>query len=124
MKLLIFLSLLIPASIAAESYYPPLLGGTIDMNIQTDIHVEGTPDTGSVALVQMPNGTILDCKDAGPDELVDMDTVTVVNPNDGSPGLVKARAYVMPGCAGDVFTDSDDTAYVYFSGPGKPKLVP
>lgn len=50
--------------------------------------------------------------------------VPVEAPADGSPAVLKARAFPAADCVGDFHADSPNTAYVYFSGPNPPTLIP
>jgi hypothetical protein len=125
-----FLALIASPGFAQEGdKYPLLDAGVVKIKAAIPESDPAFSDTASVCVVQL-NGsageTILPggiAPDVAPGQTVLFSAVTVENPGDGQMGILKARAYAASGCAGDLFTDSVNTAFVRFVGPGAPVLV-
>jgi hypothetical protein len=127
LALLIALLLASAASAQEGDLYPVLDGGVVKIKVAIPASDPDFTDTASLQVVQL-NGSagelLLNCApDAGPGQTVLFSAVTVENPGDGQAAIVKARAYALPECAGDLYTDSVNTAFVRFAGPGAPTLV-
>ena len=124
--LLIFLAL--PAYAQPADIYPPLTSGMVTVDAQVGEVASDRADTASLGIIQTNAASgeaLLICAPSViPGQTVRFSSVTVENPGDGTPGVLKARAYSVSDCTGDLTEDSQNAAYVLFSGPSAPTLVP
>ena len=128
--LVLFSIALLFASVAgaqAPDVYPILEGGIVKVGVQTAASQVDVADTASAGIVQLNSATgekLLVCApDAGPGQTVLFTDVTVENPGGGAAAQIKARAFSAAGCAGDLFSDSENSGFVRFAGPGSPIVV-
>jgi hypothetical protein len=107
--------------------YPVLDGGVVRVVAGTAASGPDSPDTASLGIVQVNTSegeALLKCAaDVGPGLTVAFSAVTVENPGGGESGIIKARAYLVAGCEGDLYSDSENTGYVRFVGPSSPTLL-
>ena len=128
---LLLLALTAVIAVAARGepdLYPVLEAGIVKLTVRTAPHSITEYDTTSIGIVQLnaPGGgeALLVCApDAGPGLTVGFVGVVARNPGDGSAARLKARAYPALGCTGDLTSDSDNSAFVRFAGPGSPTII-
>jgi hypothetical protein len=131
---LVILALAAPALAQPTDIYPVLDGGVVRVIVQAGASDPARPDTASVGVIQTNAGvgeTLLlmqggapACANLGPTQSILFSTVVVENPGGGADGIVKARGYTMADCAGDLYNDSANTAFVRFVGPSSPAIMP
>ena len=125
--LVILLSLLLAGSASALPIFPAPVAGIYESRIQTSVvavDADGVPTevpTASVGLAE-PDGTVIVCQDAGPDELVVL-SYEVLAPASSKRKEANAFAYSQPGCGGERSLPSDNRAYYFFGGPSAPDFL-
>jgi len=126
--LLVFLALPFAAVAQPADLYPPLVTGTVQITAEMGAYQEGVVDAASLAIVQMnaASGAVnLVCaSDVTPGQVGAFSEVAVEAPGDGSPAILKARAFTAPDCTGDFYADSLNSAHVVFGAPAEPMLIP
>jgi hypothetical protein len=123
-----FISLAFATSAFATPIFPPQVGGVFTSRIlASDVTLDANgdpldPATASVAMV-LEDGTQLVCAVVSPGETVSVDYTV---PNNNGRQKASAVAYSSNDCGVsgvDVPSDnSENTAFMFFNGPGKPTL--
>ena len=111
----------------AAPIFPPAVSGTYTLGFQTaavPLDADGvplTPPTQSVGLLEAKTADVLVCAAMGNDETLFV-SYTVA---DDATGRIAASgfAYANPDCTGLQSTASDDKAFHFFAGPGKPLIL-
>jgi hypothetical protein len=112
---------------AQENIFPKPVAGDYTFSIHSaavELDTNGVPlevPTASAgAFMKRDTGTNLLCIDMGPEEIKN---VTLHDFTGNGRVEIRARAYELAGCSGMVSEASINAAYIWFTGPRKPKLA-
>jgi hypothetical protein len=115
------------SAVAQDNIFPKPVAGDYTFRVHSaavELDAEGVPldvPTASAGVfMTRDSGTNLLCIDLGPDESV---PVTLMDFTGNGRVVIRARAYDEPGCTGMVSLNSDNAAYIWFTGPRKPKVA-
>ncbi|MDH3883532.1 MAG: hypothetical protein OET63_04900 [Desulfobacterales bacterium] len=116
------------SAFAQTNIFPKPVAGDYTFKVQSAaVALDGNgvplevPTASAGIFMTRDSGVNLLCLDMGPDEIQD---VTLLNFTENGRVEIRARAYAEIGCTGLVSADSDNAAYIWFTGPRKPTVAP